>query len=116
MFLRALTREFEFTVNSNSRVINFRGIVKKNLIGGGFTNKYKEDKCNWKEEIAAGVSPETHSYQFSIARNRRKHWMLKDGRPIGTFKERIFARADFALLNLALFLTLLIFVLVYLFN
>ena len=31
-----------------------KGIVKKNLIGGGFTNKYKEDKCNWKEEIAAG--------------------------------------------------------------
>ena len=30
-----------------------KGIVKKNIPGGGFTNKYDDDKCNWKEEIAA---------------------------------------------------------------
>ena len=32
-----------------------KGMVKKNLPGGGFGTKYDDDKCNWKEElIAAG--------------------------------------------------------------
>ena len=30
-----------------------KGMVKKNLPGGGFGTKYDDDKCNWKEEILA---------------------------------------------------------------
>ena len=30
-----------------------KGMVKKNLPGGGFGTKYDDDKCNWKEEIIA---------------------------------------------------------------